>query len=179
MMWRCRNSAAANRRALHSDYTSATEKTPTPLNERCTQPQNPSCIAATRQHHCMRCTTDVPTSAHECAKFPQYQKPLWNRCFHACRVFNSDFARTMKIVLDIRNRHCKRRRCDGFTQVKNFFHRRTCGGVARRRFDQKRANRAPSDSRRGACALFETERSEVFWTAHENCSPRVQRVKAR
>jgi hypothetical protein len=31
-MWRCRNSAAANRRALHSAYTSATEKTLTPLN---------------------------------------------------------------------------------------------------------------------------------------------------
>ena len=48
MVWRCRNSAAANRRALHSDYTSATEKTPTPLNGRCTRPQNPSCFAPTR-----------------------------------------------------------------------------------------------------------------------------------
>ena len=36
-MWRCRNSAVANRRALHSDYTSATEKTLTPLNGACTR----------------------------------------------------------------------------------------------------------------------------------------------
>jgi hypothetical protein len=36
-MWRCRNSAAANRRALHSDYTSATKKTLTPLNGTCTR----------------------------------------------------------------------------------------------------------------------------------------------
>jgi hypothetical protein len=31
--WRCRNSAVANRRALHSDYYSNTQKTANPLNE--------------------------------------------------------------------------------------------------------------------------------------------------
>jgi hypothetical protein len=33
--WRYQNSAVANRRALHSDYTSTTEKTLTPLNGVC------------------------------------------------------------------------------------------------------------------------------------------------
>jgi hypothetical protein len=31
--WRCRNSAVANRRTLHSDYYSTTQKTANPLNE--------------------------------------------------------------------------------------------------------------------------------------------------
>src|SRR5262249_37080478 len=37
MRWRCRNSALANRRALHSAYYSTTEKTATPLKEVCTR----------------------------------------------------------------------------------------------------------------------------------------------
>ena len=45
MVWRCRNSAVANRRALHPDYTSATKKTPSPLNGRCTRAQNGPCFA--------------------------------------------------------------------------------------------------------------------------------------
>ena len=37
MRWRCRNSALANRRALHFDYYSTKEKTATPLKEVCTR----------------------------------------------------------------------------------------------------------------------------------------------
>jgi hypothetical protein len=41
-MWRCRNSAVANRRALHPDYTSGMKKTLTPLNGGCTRaPKSP------------------------------------------------------------------------------------------------------------------------------------------
>ena len=44
-MWRCRNSAVADRRALHSNYTSATEKTLTPFHGAGTRAQTPSAIA--------------------------------------------------------------------------------------------------------------------------------------
>ena len=39
------DSAVADRRALHSNYTSATEKTLTSLNRACTEAQTPSAIA--------------------------------------------------------------------------------------------------------------------------------------
>lgn len=48
--WRCRNSAVANRRALHSDYTSAMKKTPTPLNGTCTREQRVSAFAPIMSH---------------------------------------------------------------------------------------------------------------------------------
>jgi hypothetical protein len=48
--WRCRNSAVANRRALHSDYTSAMKKTPTPLNGTCTRAQHASAFAPIMSH---------------------------------------------------------------------------------------------------------------------------------
>ena len=137
MVWRCRNSAAANRRALHSDYTSATEKTPTPLNGRRTQPQNPSWIAATRQRRCMRCTTAAPTSAHACAKFPLYQKPLWNRRFCASSAIVRCCAPAIKFARFCRRRVRKVWRCVGFTQVKIFFHSSPCGGVTRWSFRSK------------------------------------------
>src|SRR5260370_40508180 len=100
MMWRCRNSAAANRRALQSDYTSATEKTPSPLNGRCTQPQKPSCFAPTPPRNDVTHNTNTQLRARDRANSSKHQKALWNLCFHTYREFNSDFARAMKIKFD-------------------------------------------------------------------------------
>ena len=131
-MWRCRNSAAANRRALQSDYTSATEKTPTPLNGWCTKPQKPSCFAPTPPRNDVTHDTDTQLRERDRADSSNRQKALWHLCFHTYREFNSVLARAMKIKFDGRRQRRERCHCVGFTQVEIFFHRCTRGGVARR-----------------------------------------------
>jgi hypothetical protein len=80
-MWRCRNSAAANRRALHSEYTSAMKKTPTPLNGAYTRAQKPSDFAqrASRDDDasalCRSMRADIGSKKQDA------QKPIWNRHF--------------------------------------------------------------------------------------------------
>lgn len=96
MVWRCRNSAAADRRALHSDYTSATEKTPSPLNGRCTQAQKPSPFAPTRDRKHIARNNDTRIRARNRAKFQDDWKPRWNLRFRAYREFNFGFACTIK-----------------------------------------------------------------------------------
>src|SRR5258708_33422919 len=81
MVWRCRNSAAANRRALHSDYTSAKEKTPTPLNGRCTRPQNLPWFAPTPQREDIACSTDTRDRRAASREFQHPSKVLMKSMF--------------------------------------------------------------------------------------------------
>ena len=71
--WRCRNSAVANRRALHSDYTSTTEKTLTPLNGTCTKRPNPPKRLASPTCNADQVCTDM-------------------HALHRCRTQNSSLA---------------------------------------------------------------------------------------
>ena len=130
MVWRCRNSAAANRRALHPDYTSAMKKTPTPLNGRCTQPQNAPCFAAMRGPAVN--ARDRVDRAHARAhrNFSTCRKPLWNRCFYAFLKCDFEFPQTKKSARIAPHVACKMDRCVGFTQAENFFHRSAHEGTA-------------------------------------------------
>ena len=125
-MWRCRNSAVANRRALQSDYTSATEKTPTPLNGRCTRPQNRALLRAD--------TACATTSTHDAnarmrtrndrRKFSTRQKPLCNHVFAHIAKSNFGFARAMKIAFDAqRATRANRDAVSVLPRSKKFFHR--------------------------------------------------------
>ena len=188
MVWRCRNSAAANRRALHSDYTSATKKTPTPLNGRCTQPQNPSCFASTRP------LVDSVRDAHACgrsARLRKFSDPSRS-------LMKSAFSRISRnrIRFHAHDETCSRRmhptspnaatvsllpRSKIFSTDALFEPPRGGG------FDQKRANRAQSDSSRCArrrrlgtrpsefpssrtCKLFAVARSRVQRIKFRACS---------
>jgi len=188
MVWRCRNSAAANRRALHSDYTSATEKTPTPLNGRCTRPQNPPCFAPIPLRGGSALSTDTREMPVASREIPDPSKTLMKSMF-------SRMSR-IRIQLHVGNENCIRSspttsQSDDAVSVlprSNFFSTAAPAEASLgARFDQKRANRAPSDSRRGVRAYITTRQSKAFGApARVNFSPnaafargRVQCIKVR
>ena len=137
--WRCRNSAVANRRALHSDYTSTTEKTLTPLNGTCTKQPNPPNRLARRHatpikriSACTHCIDDARMifdslkiqmasafSRHACLQ-------IGSRCMHAHQyAANPANARPVSLL------PC----------AKKIFHRGPKSALRGCSIDQKRANR--------------------------------------
>jgi hypothetical protein len=169
MVWRCRNSAAANRRALHSDYTSATEKTPTPLNGRCTRPQNLPCFAPTPQCGDIARGTDTRDIRAASRKFPQPSKALMKSMFSRIsrirfqfRVGQENCIRSSPTTAQSDDAVSVLPRSKFFStaapaEASNTGHR-----------DQKRANRVPSDSRRAAHALLAMRQSEAFGVRSRN-----------
>ena len=81
MVWRYRISAAANRRALHPNYTSATEKTLTPLNGQCARAQNPSRFAAMHDARLVERNTRAPQRRPRATDFGDTSKTLVTSAF--------------------------------------------------------------------------------------------------
>ena len=178
MVWRCRNSAAADRRALHSDYTSVTEKTPTPLNGRCMRTQNPSRFALAQLCTGIVRDADTHSPPHRRASCSTRRKPRFNRCFRASREFDLRRARAMRIEFDKHVRRRKRRRCVGFTHAKKFFHRRPFGGVAPMSFRSKRSESLPTDSHRQARSYGTRHFAKAIYTLPPRRSKR-HRARAK
>ena len=89
----------------------------------------------------------------------------------------------MKIAHDRRaDNVANRGRCVGFTQVKNFFHRRAFEALRDGAFDQKRANCAQSDSRFACARSTRASRQvarDVFSSARaQDNSPRRDAMRA-
>jgi len=150
-MWRCRNSAVANRRALHPDYTSTTKKTLTPLNRTCTRPQTSSDTDGIRR-------TSRTFAAHACAqrrirarKSDAPRKPIWHLAFHAHRRIQ--FRRAFDRGDTDGSPSCRRKvaPCAGFAQRKNFFPQMACKclDIGRKR-SKTRESAAGDSAERGA-----------------------------
>ena len=128
MVWRCRNSAAANRRALHPDYTSATEKTPTPLNGRCTRPQNRILLRSdTRRAATSRKASTRSVSARDRANFIDTSKTLMKSMFSRISGIQFRFrARDENRISIERKQHRKPRALCRFYPGQNFFPQTHC-----------------------------------------------------
>src|SRR5437588_1083752 len=111
-MWRCRNSAVVDRRALHSDYTSATEKTLTRLNEGGTRAQTTSALA-----RIMMCSTEADSSVCWCGvKQRKVKSGLLKNPYGIgilVRLTGSDFcfAHRKNFASSTAHAKCKSRRC--------------------------------------------------------------------
>ena len=81
LRWRCRNSAAANRRALHSDYYKTMQKTATPLNEVCTAPMNRASQHAQTTRRALICQCMSRFAHQRRSKFQAPQKSLRHSAF--------------------------------------------------------------------------------------------------
>ena len=163
MVWRCRNSAAANRRALHSDYTSATEKTPTPLNGRCTRRQNLPCFAPTRPCRDIARSTDTRDIRPTSREFAQRSKALMKSMFS--RMSRIRFRFRVGKENCIRSSPTTAQSDDAVSVLprSKFFSTAAPAEASNtgHRY-QKRANRAPSDSHRNARSPVAERQSEAF-----------------
>ena len=93
MRWRYRNSAVANRHALHSDYYSTTQKTANPLNEwwttatRAPKGRRVGSLVGARIAHARGATAPTPAaSCHE------VRKPLRHKGFCNARTIAPPFS---------------------------------------------------------------------------------------
>jgi hypothetical protein len=168
MVWRCRNSAAANRRALHPDYTSATEKTPTPLNRRCTRPQNPPCFAPNALHFDIAQGVDAHDSSVQTREFFDPPKTLIESMFS--RISGIQFwfrASDENCVLSTRTPSQTVAAVSVLPRQKFFSTDALFGALQDGACDQNRANRLPSDSRFGTRTMPRVHRNRASRSVRE------------